>query len=214
VGFEERAVRYGIRRADAKIRLVAVPAHNQRAQEVTQRTLYNLRIERALVTGVCGLLSPELQPGDAVIYDEVCMGQYDPIKADAALCEELRDLFPEAYPKARGLTVPSIVTSIEDKAEIAARYHANAVDTETFGIVAALKNAGVETAVLRFGSDAASDVLPDINAAIREDGSIDGGGMFREMLRKPIGGLRLVLGGSVAISRLARAIEKIARARR
>jgi nucleoside phosphorylase len=170
-----------------------------------------LRIESALVTGVCGLLSPELVPGDAVIYEETLMGTYDPLRSDPRLSDELRALFPEAYAKARGITVPSVVTSADDKAEIAVRYGANAVDTETFGIVAALGNAGVRTAVMRFGSDSATDVLPDINAAIDASGKIDGGILFREMFRNPLGGARLVLGGSIAITRLARAVERIGR---
>ncbi len=176
------------------------------------RALYKQRIERALVTGVCGLLSPELLPGDAIVYGDVRTEEFDPLPTDAALVEQLRAIFPEAFAGAHGLTWNAVVTSPDQKRLLASRYRANAVDTESFGVVSALLNANVRCAVMRFGSDAASDQLPNLNSGLRTDGSIDGARFALEMLRQPLAGARLVLGGSVAISRLARAIRRIARA--
>jgi nucleoside phosphorylase len=201
-----------LRRTNARVAVIPVQANNEIAQETTMRALYKQRIERALVTGVCGLLSQELAPGDALIYGDVRSQQFEPVLTDAALNEQLRAIFPEAFAGAHGLTWGSVVTSPDEKLMLASRYRANAVDTESFGIVAALVNAGVKCAVLRFGSDGASDRLPDLNAGVRADGSIDGGRLTLEMLRQPIAGARLVMGGSVAISRLARAIRRIDRA--
>jgi nucleoside phosphorylase len=211
-GFEARAVGAALRRVRSKITLIAVHPNSDAAQEAAMRALNSRRIERALVMGVCGLLVPELRPGDAVIYADIRTADLEAIKTDPMLNERLRSLFPEAYRNAHGLTWPTVVTRPEEKSLLASRFGASAVDTETYGIVSTLALSRVACGVIRFGSDGLKDSLPDVNVAMRKDGSLDGAKLFIEMLKYPLGGAHLVLGGRSALARMGRAAMRIAKA--
>ena len=211
-GAEARAVGAALKRARSKIALITVAANNEMAQETAMRALNARRIEHALVLGVCGLLVTGLRRGEGIIYADVRTADFGAVKTDPMINEYLRSLFPEAYRNAHGLTWSNVVIDPAQKAALAAQYGASAVDTESYGIVQTLALARVGCGVLRFGSDSVGDALPDINSAMRKDGTLDNGRLFMEMLKRPVEGANLILGGRAALSRLGKAAERIAQA--
>lgn len=208
-----KAVRAGVQhaRTPERINVVMTGVGPQRAAEAVTRALSESRIERALVAGVCGLLAAAFLPGDLLLYADVRDAQQNDslVKTDRTLTAKLSTCLPQAKRGIHALAWPSIVTSSQEKSKLGIRYGADAIDMESHAIMMGLQKAGVQTAVLRVASDGVNDDLPDLNAALDQNGTLNNTKLMREMLRAPYAGMTMAWNGAMALMRLRQAISRI-----
>jgi nucleoside phosphorylase len=210
-GAEARAVRGAAARAGSTVRVVELGFGPVAARAVAEKALREAgSLRAALITGVCGLLSPAFAAGETLVYGELLAEGAAPIVLDRTLIEALGTLLAGAQTGIRAVASERIVTSAEAKRDLFARTSAEAVDMETYAVAERLAAAGLAVAALRTASDAAGDGLPDIASALGPDG-LDGRALAVAILRDPRAGLRLIDGGVRALGALRRSMEAVLR---
>jgi nucleoside phosphorylase len=210
-GMEARAVSAALRGARSAIRVAAMGLGPERARRSVERALRASEIRSALVTGVCGLLAPRHKPGSTLLYADVRNAAQTLVQTDAQLTRMLAASLPHAKVGIRALQWDSIVTAAREKQQLAQAYACDAVDMESHAAVTLLQSAGVRTAVLRIGSDAANEDLPNFNAAVNRDGTLNALALLREMVGSPRAGIVMAWNGMTAIAHLKRVIARVTR---
>lgn len=210
-GMEARAVSAALRGARSAIPVTAIGLGPERARKSIERALRTSDIRCALVTGVCGLLAPQHKPGNTLLYTDMRNAAQILVKTDAAITRMLAASLPHAKIGIRALQWDCVVTTIREKERLGRLYESDAVDMESHAAVTLLQSAGVRTAVLRIGSDGANAALPNLNAAINNDGTLNGGALLREMLAAPRAGILMAWNGMAAIAHLKHAIARVTR---
>jgi nucleoside phosphorylase len=211
-GAEEQAVRRGLARARAQVRVVATGIGPLAAARAADEALANGSIGTALCTGFCGLLSPAFVVGDVLVYQELRRDGGEPLVLDRALGNAVAARLPNVQTGARGLSSDAILTAAQQKRAASARYAADAVDMESFALTERLARAGVPVAVARVASDAVGDDLPELERALDGSGGLDLFALALAMARRPLSGLRLARNGARALAALERAVHAIATA--
>ena len=201
-GAEERAVRRALGRAGAPQRVVVTGIGPLAASLAVHDALAGPTMGRALVVGLCGLLSPAFAVGETLVYGEIVSASEATVTIDRALASDVARTLGRVQSGIRALGVADVVTSGFEKLDLGRRYNAQAVDMESLPIVRALQRAGVAVAVARVGSDAASDDLPDLHMALDGSGGLDGFALALAMLRRPVAGARLARNGTRALAAL------------
>jgi hypothetical protein len=209
-GPEERAVRRGLARASASIRVVPTGVGSLAASRAVEDALAEALFGSALCTGLCGLLSAAFVVGDALVYQELQREGVRPLKLERALGDSIAACLPGAQTGIRGLASDEILTSASRKRAAAARFGADAVDMESFVLTERLQRAGVAVAVVRVASDASADELPELDRALDGSGGIDGFALALAIARRPLRGARLVRNGIRSLAALERAVYRIA----
>jgi len=156
-----------------------------------------------LVTGFAGALDKALKTGDAVTYS-ACIDE----TGSSLSC------FPLTFGTVTlGLNVSRVVIDSMEKRKLAERYGAGAVDMESYAILEACQQREIRASVLRVISDEADEDLPDFNAAIRDDGSIDARELPRLLLARPIPALRFARSIRTSTFALEKALKRFASSR-
>ena len=164
----------------------------------------------ALVTGLCGLLSPSYAVGELLVYASLTRADGTTLGCDAQLGVRLAQLLRQAQTGVAAYSSESIVARSADKRALAARCGVGAVDMESFAFVEGLQRAGTRVAVLRVGSDGVADDLPDLSAGVDAEGTLRGSALALAMLSHPVAGARMAANALRALRELERALRLIA----
>jgi nucleoside phosphorylase len=211
-GAEADAVRRAAARARSNVRVVETGIGPIAAGRAADEAIAAAPIGTALVTGLCGLLSPSFSVGDALVYGEIARG------SDGVALALARDLggalatkIPHAQTGIRALASERIVTSAREKTLLGERTNADAVDMESLAIVECLQRRNVPVAVVRVASDGSNDTLPELDRALDGAGGMDGLALALAMLRRPVSGFRLAVNGTRALRALRDCVEALLR---
>jgi nucleoside phosphorylase len=167
-----------------------------------------------LVIGLCGGLTEGLPVQRIVAYKE-CLSA-SPNKAPPLQCSPMltegvvRSLQQRgiAVETRIGITSPRIATTKADRLALA-KSGADAVDMESYPILAAAARAGIPAAVLRVVSDSLDAQMPDFNPALDAKGALEGGKALRIALGSPLETYRLLAANKRAMEHLAPAVRLI-----
>lgn len=171
------------------------------------------RPDAILVIGLCGGLTRSLTKNRIVAYTD-CLSiepNKPPQQCSTAVTSSVVDLLlSRSIPCERvvGITSPRIAVTSDDKLAFA-KSGANAVDMESYEILAIAAQARVPAAVLRVVSDTPDTKMPDFNRALNRDGALDGRKALRIALTSPVQTARLLAANKRAMSHLAKALEII-----
>ncbi len=166
-----------------------------------------------LVIGLCGGLTADLRQNTVVAYTE-CLssdGTRPPYRCSPPLAERISSLLRSkgiVCSPVVGITSPRIATTKEIRLELA-QSGAQAVDMESYEILAAAHKTGIPVAILRVVADHLEMRLPDLNRAINEAGSLDPGRALRVAIGSPILTARLVAANKRAMRHLGQALEVV-----
>jgi len=169
--------------------------------------------DAVLIIGLCGALIPSLPERRIVAYTECrttdakkpflrCSGTI----ADSAV--ELLKRSGISCDRVVGITSPRIAATPDDRRTLA-QHGAAVVDMESYFILEAAAAAGIPAAVLRVVSDSFYRKLPDLNRALKDDGTLDGWRALRVALASPIETMRLLAANKRAMQDLAKGLEHV-----
>lgn len=208
-GAEERAVRAALGR-DSNVRVVSSGIGPLAAARAADDALAAARFGTALVTGLCGALSPAFVVGDALVYRELRAAERRPLALEHALADGIACRLPGAQTGVVGFSAERIVELPSEKRALAARYDATAVDMENYAFVDRLGRAGVAVAVVRIVSDGLRDELPQLGRALDGTGGIDVSALALTLLRTPRRSVRFVGAVRMALRQLRDTVRAVA----
>ncbi|MBD2072511.1 phosphorylase [Phormidium sp. FACHB-592] len=166
--------------------------------------------QQLLVMGLCGGLIPRYAIADVVLYRE-CVDRTHPafvLPCDTALTDWLHTKLT-APTLVRALTSDRLVSSAQEKRQLAQDYAADVVDMEGFAALDSLYQLGATVAMLRVVSDNAQHDLPNLANAIDQDGALQPLPLAWGMVKQPIAAARLMYGSLKSLNRLQRATTAI-----
>ena len=172
---------------------------------------FGRRPDAVLVIGLCGGLTASLTENKIVAYTDCLTTEPSkpPLQCSTTITNALVDLLlSQGIPceRAVGITSPLIAVTRDDKLALA-KFGANAVDMESYEILAVAAQAGIPATVLRVVADTPATKMPDFNRALNQDGGLDGRKALRIALISPIKTARLLGANKRAMSHLAKALE-------
>ena len=129
--------------------------------------------------GLAGALKSDLQPGDLIVPHTV-------ITADGVVYRAIG--LKSAHAKACSVLFgsDSVISTVGEKASIAQKYDAGAVDMESHAVARAALEKGIPFSVVRAVADGAHQALPpSTEGAVRADGSVDTLQTLSKLLRRP-----------------------------
>ena len=210
-GAEADAVRFAKARAGSNVRVVETGIGPLAARQAADEARGTVPVGTALVTGLCGLLSPAFAGGETLVYREVRRDGAPTLALDRALGDALAAKLPGAQTGIRAFASDRIVESPAAKHELARRTETDAVDMESYALAEVLQREGVAVAVVRVGSDGVDDALPELDRSLDGSGGMDGVALALAMLRHPVAGARLAINGLRALGALRRSVEALLR---
>ena len=200
-GAEHAAIRRGMGSLTTGSPDVLVVPMGANAAAAVTAAIAGKSYRRVVIIGLCGLLDPHARMGDAFVFEESLDNLGDVIFCDAELTAKLAQIRGVTRTR-RVVSWTNIVTRANDKRELGALYFATAVDLESYPMLAVLRDAGIAAAVIRVGSDDALANIPDLNRAVRDDGSLDSLRLAFAMAIAPFDAVRLIRGSTRALKRL------------
>lgn len=200
-GVEYQAIYRGLRPIPACNRPIVLPipvgpAALSRQLQDWQHSLSLDKGRRVLITGLCGALTPEYPVGEVVLYQDCVYRSHQPsvLPCDRALTALLQEKLHPTTPLVTGLTSDRMVSSAQEKSNLAQRYGTSVVDMESFTALQCLHQRGVAVAVLRVVSDDSQHDVPDLTPAFNAAGAIQPRPLALGLLRQPIAAFHLIRG--------------------
>ncbi len=166
--------------------------------------------QQLLVMGLCGGLVSRHAIADVVLYRE-CVDRTHPasvLPCDTALTDWLHTKLT-APALVRALTSDRLVSSAQEKHQLAQDYAADVVDMEGFAALDSLCQLGATVAMLRVVSDNAQHDLPNLAHAIDRDGALQPLPLAWGMVKQPIAAMRLIRGSLQGLKRLQAVAKRI-----
>jgi nucleoside phosphorylase len=111
--------------------------------------------------------------------------------------------------KGDGLTVSKVVCKAQAKQLLATKYNALTVDMESYQILQAAKEKHIPATVLRIISDDAKSDLPDLSAAMDENGEVNNLKMVLQFVKHPILAANFLRNLNSSVSKLKFVLPKI-----
>jgi nucleoside phosphorylase len=207
-GAEERAVRSAVPKG-SPVRIVTMGIGPRAAARAANEALAQAQFGTALVTGLCGTLSPAFVVGDALVYREIVGPSVPNLVLDEALANGFAHLLPGAQTGIRALASDRIVERSSDKHALGVHFAASAVDMESYALADALAGAGVAVAVVRVASDAVGDDLPELGRALDGSGGMDDFALALAFMRSPVAAVRLIANATKSLRALTATVRAL-----
>jgi len=223
-GQEYRAVLRGLRPVSSSaIKVLPIPIGSQYLTVYLKKWLNSEVVNsrsslQVLVLGLCGSLSPNLQVGDVVVYQN-CLplllnsSDQDPensmaVSWDNDLTLALSETLISSH-LVRGLTTDRVITSAIEKQRLSQLYPVEVVDMEGLILLNFLKKAGMKAAMVRVVSDNFYQDLPDLSTAIDQNGLLKIFPLIKVLLQHPVRGLKLISSGLKSLAILQQITQKL-----
>lgn len=133
-------------------------------------------------SGLTGGLKPEFKLGDVLAFQSVGELGTRVMLSDEQLVQSARNA--GAHIASRLMTSRTLITTAEEKRGLG--IFADAVDMESFPVMAAAQGRGIPAIAVRSVSDVVDDDLPmDFSRHIAENGQVNTGRVLGEMARRP-----------------------------
>lgn len=139
--------------------------------------------------GVSGALHPRLQPGDVIIGDKVVQEGRTEIEAEVewlTIIEEFAKSCNLTTHRATVLGSNTIITTVDQKRDLAQKFAADAVDMESHAVANVAKEAGKPFLILRTIADSHDRTIPpSALKGVAADGHIQPFNVIASLLTRP-----------------------------
>lgn len=166
----------------SSVRVLLTGIGNESAMEAVRWGMAEAT-DLCISSGFTGALRPDLRPAELLAARVVCRADWElAVASDQKLFAAACEL--GARPVDRFMTVRHLVTSVEEKSVLSGE--ADAIEMESYVILAEAARRGVRAVSVRAVSDSASTSLPfDFDAMRNGQGGIRMGALLWELLRTP-----------------------------
>ena len=165
-----------------------------------------------LVFGLAGSLSNSVGEGDLVLYDRcISADGRAPVRCSPELTGKLAQILRAGSVSCRevtGVSVPRIASTRTERERLA-QLEAEAVDMESYEVVAEAARRGVPAVVLRAVSDSVEREMPDFNRALNSEGEFGALALARVCAARPLASAALAATSWRAMRRIAKALDII-----
>jgi nucleoside phosphorylase len=181
------------------------------AGEATESGSPANRPDAVLIIGTCGSLSNSVIENEVIIYRE-CLATNETagrVLCTASLADHLKTLLGTKGIKARsevGISSPRIAATKGEKLALA-KSGAEVVDMESYEIISAARQAQLPVAVIRVVSDSLDREIPDLNAALLDNGDFDASKAFKVAVASPFATAKVFAASRKAVKKLGEALE-------
>jgi Phosphorylase superfamily len=191
-GAEYRAVCQGLR--DANLSLPVLPILVGAAPLRHQLEIWKQgkALEQILLMGLCGSLSPDCVMGDLVLYQSCTNQSQETYSCTIDQMESLRSL--QGIRQVQSLTADRVISTASEKRQLGETYAAQVVDMEGAIVLQSLTPTGISVAMLRVVSDGCDRNIPDLNRALKPDGSLNAFALALAFCKEPIAAAHLIRG--------------------
>ncbi|MFB2936080.1 phosphorylase [Aerosakkonemataceae cyanobacterium BLCC-F154] len=206
-GAEYNAVCRGVKAASSAPLVFSIPMGVKPLTQYLEKD-FSRSPSQVLIMGLCGSLSPKFGVGDVVLY-ESCRYEGEVLECDRSFTTQLYHHLKTKVPLVKSLTSNSVVYSTSEKRELAEKFPVEVVDMEGFPALKILSQRGISVAMLRVVSDDSQHNIPNLNAAIDNQGNLQPLSLAREMITQPIATFNLIKGSLQALKSLQKVAAKI-----
>jgi Phosphorylase superfamily len=209
-GAEYRSIRRGLAKlGDLAPQIIPITIGAQEFVDGSQKLQQSLEIlnkleKKIVILGLAGSLSERYRIGDGVIYQGCGLENGDYWQFDPQITTEIAQL--TGYRQVKALTSPCLVSQAIEKRRLGQLGY-EVVDMEGARILSLL--AGLKVAMVRVISDQVEQDLPDLAAAIDNQGNLQPFLLTRQMLTSPMASLNLIRGSLKGLSVLAQIAQKL-----
>ena len=194
-GLEYQAVCRGLQKANAKVRVIAIPIGDRNPEAVLANYSQQLVDGGVLVMGLCGSLCESYRVGDVVVVKSCGNLDRDYLNLDDELTTIIQNKL--SVDAVRALTSDRVITRSTEKLKLAREYRADIVDMEGYGYISYLQQRAV--AMLRVVSDDVKGDIPDLTRAIDEGGQLKTIPLAIALCKQPIAATRLIRGSLTSL---------------
>ncbi len=203
-GAEYQAICRGLRGIQDPPTVLSIPIGPVATRQHLRALLENGTLSNnsaLLIMGLCGSLVPRYSIADVVLIQECIRGSaisnsapdalsslfYDPF-----LTKSLQQKLGEHAALVKAVTSDRMIWAAAEKRSLA--QYADVVDMEGYAALEVFKQVGVAVSMLRVVSDDSQHDMPDLSLAVNPEGALLSGRMAIQMMRQPIGAVRLIRG--------------------
>jgi hypothetical protein len=165
-----------------------------------------------LVFGLAGSLSPSVAEGDIILYDRCLSADgHAPVMCSPRLTGKLTQMLRARDVPCRevtGISGARIASTRLDKQRLA-QLDAEAVDMESYEVVAEANRRGVPAVVLRAISDSFEREMPDFNRALNSEGEFNPLALARVCASRPLASAALAATSWRAMRGIKKALDII-----
>jgi len=159
--------------------------------------------------GLAGSLSPELSVGDWVLSDQFHTLTGEIVQGDRLGLETLQTTVSQAK-RGAALTSDRVICRAAEKQTLAQTYPCAIVEMEGAIVAKTLAREQIPVVMIRVISDDRYRDLPDLGAALKPDGTLNGVALARCFAQNPVGAFHLVKGSLYALGQLKTIASRVA----
>jgi nucleoside phosphorylase len=216
-GAEYRAVEQGLKQTNRGVQLVSIPMGIEAVAKYYQQLKnksWQQSVNRVLIMGLCGSLSPQHQVGDVVLYQNCQyatknMSENPKIyPTDVNLTNLIASRLKTKISLVQAITCDRIMCNREEKLALGRSDRAGVVDMEGIAMLEALPESSV--AILRVVSDDCRHNLPDLNRAFdRDRGIMRTLPLTLAMIAQPQAAIKLIQGATIGLKVLQQVTKEL-----
>lgn len=171
--------------------------------------------EKVVLMGLAGSLSPHYRLGDTLLYHSCILEDKNNklfisvLQCNQALTDFLDAKLKPKVSLVKGLTTHEVIFNSLKKQNLGQLYQADVVDMESYAVLSVLQNTSIAVGVIRIISDDYNYNIPDISAAISDNGKLKYLTLAWQMLKQPLAAFRLVKGSLIALKVLETTVISI-----
>lgn len=191
-GAEYRAVCRGLRDANVALPVLPIAVGALPLRHQLEIWKQEQVLEQILLMGLCGSLSPDCVMGDLVLYQNCTTQGQTTYPCAVDQMKSLRSL--QGVRQVQSLTTDRVISTASEKRRLGETSGAKVVDMEGAIVLQSLTPAGISVAMLRVVSDGCDRNIPDLNGALKPDGSLDAFALALAFCKEPIAAAHLIRG--------------------
>ncbi len=170
-------------------------------------------VNSVILIGLAGSLSTQLGVGEVILL-ESCLNFQNNQAGQIQQCDRLLTDLIEQYlgdkiKLVQGLTCDRVITNSTEKQALGKTFNRQVVDMESWAVLDFFRELKIPTLIMRVISDEVDQALPNLNNIYDHEGKLQAIALAFALIRKPMAGLKLIMGSLKALKVLEQITKEI-----
>lgn len=217
-GAEHQAVLRAIKKFTNPPYILSIPVGNLAVTRYLKdwwksENLNKSSINSVILIGLAGSLSTQLGVAEITLL-ESCLnfhhnqaGQIQ--QSDRFLTDLIKQYLGNKIKLVQGLTCDRVITNSTEKQALGKTFNRQVVDMESWAVLYFFRELKMPTIIMRVISDEVDQTLPNLNNIYDHQGRLQAIALAFALIRKPIAGLKLIMGSLKALKILEQITKEI-----